>query len=226
MKKSKANPHCPVPGCKVEQPHKDDPIVKGLIAEFGPPEKLTGWVLAAMAELRESIMKDLIEGRLFAWHSRLRQPEELYIRALYVLFIANEQEKQHVLSGEMPNGLSSLYLKVNKEIFEGHGLLQMQQPGLTYGFFTAMDTLNDSAHVSFPAFATCIGLIKNPEYLGKDFQGKYFKHLNAYCNLLNYMHNMFKAGKPKDAVLAGVKNLHKPASFWAQQQKLAKGGQS
>ncbi len=150
MKKSKINPHCPVPGCKTNQPQQDDPIVKGLIAEFGPPDKLAGWVLAAMAELRESIMKDLTEKRIFAWHTRLRQPEELYIRALYLLFIAGEQEKHHILSGDTPNGLSGLYAKVNKEVFEGRGLLQTERSGLTYGSFTPMDTLNDGAHVLVP----------------------------------------------------------------------------
>jgi hypothetical protein len=222
MKKSKINPHCPVRGCKTSQPHQDDPIVKGLIAEFGPPDKLSSWVLAAMAELRESIMRDLTEKRIFAWQTRLRQPEELYVRALYLLFLASEQEKHHILSGDMPNGLSGLYAKVNKEVFEGRGLLQTEQPGLTYGTFTPMDTLNDGAHVSFRAFATCIGTVKNPEYLGSDFPDRYCKHLNTYCNYLNYMSNMFKGGKPRDIVLAGVKNLHKPASYWAEQQKLIK----
>jgi hypothetical protein len=222
MKKSKANPHCPIPGCKTEGVHKDDPIVKGIIAEFGDPEKLTGWVLSAMAELRESMMKDLSEGRIFAWHTRLRQPEELYIRTLYLLFIASEEETHHILSGEMPNGLSGLYGKVNEAILEGRGLLQVQQPGLKYGSFKPMDTLNDGAHLSFRAFVTCIGLIKNPQCLGDDFRDKYLKHLNTYCNYLNYMHGMFKGGKSKDAVLAGVKNLHRPASYWAKQQELVR----
>jgi hypothetical protein len=195
---------------------------EGIIAEFGPPEKLAGWVLSAMAELRESIMKDLMEGRMFAWQTRLRQPEELYIRTLYLLFIATEDEKHHILSGETPNGLSGLYERVNKTIFEGRGLLQTAQPGLTYGSFKPLDTLNDGAHVSFHAFVTCIGLIRNPEFLDNDFREKYFKHLNTYCNYLNYMRGMFKSGKSKDAVLDGVKNLHKPAAYWTEQQKRAK----
>jgi hypothetical protein len=221
MKRSRVNPYCPVPGCRTKQPHQDDAIVKGLIAEFGPPEKLTAWVLAAMAELRGSIVNDLAEKRIFAWQTRLRQPEELYIRALYLLFIASDREKHHILSGEMPSGLSGLYSKVNEKVFEGRGLLQTEQSGLTYGSFTPMETLNDGAHVSFRAFATCIGTVRNPQYLGSDFPEKYFKHLNTYCNYLNYMRNMFEGGKSTDDVLAAVKNLHKPASYWAEQQKLA-----
>ena len=153
-----------------------------------------------------------------AFGNRRSFTSELYICSL----LPPKTKKHHILSGESPNGLSNLYERINREIFEGRGLLQVQQPGLSYGSFKPMDTLNDGAHVSFRAFVTCIGLIKNPEYLDKDFADKYFKHLNSYCNYLNYMHDMFKAGKSKDAVLAGVKNLHKPASYWAEQQKLVK----
>src|SRR5216683_2951661 len=103
-RKSRVNPHCPVPGCKTDKPHADDPIMEGLIHEFAPPDKLTFWVLHAMAELRDSICRDLADKKIFAWHTRLRQPEELYIRTLYALFIAGEKELQHILSGAMPNG--------------------------------------------------------------------------------------------------------------------------
>lgn len=81
-KKKKTNPHCPVAGCQTTQPHADDPIVQGLILEFAPPEKMTLWARTAMAELSESICRDLVAKKVFAWHSRLRQPEELYIRTL------------------------------------------------------------------------------------------------------------------------------------------------
>jgi hypothetical protein len=173
----KINPHCPVPGCKAKAPHAGDQTVQGLIQEFAPPAKLSFWVLHGMVELRDSICRDLVENKIFAWHTRLRQPEELYIRTLYALFIAEEKELHHILSGDMPNGLSGLYSKVNSLIFEGRGLLQVSQPGLTYGTFTPMDTLNDGAHVSFPAFMTCTGLARNPDFLAPDFPGKYSKHL-------------------------------------------------
>jgi hypothetical protein len=218
-RKGKINPHCPVPGCKTEKPHASDPIVEGLIYEFAPSEKLTFWVLGGMAELRESICRDLADRRIFAWHTRLRQPEELYIRTLYALFIAGEKELHHILSGDPPNGLSGLYSKVNALVFEGRGLLQVSQPGLNYGASTAMETLNDGAHVSFPAFMTCIGLVKNPQHLPADFPDKYFKHLTTYCKYLDYMHGMFKAGKKKEDVLSGVISLHKPASYWNNEQQ-------
>lgn len=230
-RKQKLNPHCPVPGCKAAKPHAVDTVVKSLIHEFAPPEKMTSWVLAAMAELRNSIDKDLKNGQLFAFLTRLRQPEELYIRTLYALFIATDKELPHILSGDMPNGLSEIYKKVNEVVFEGRGLLLLEQPGLQADTFAPIDILNDGAHVSFPAFLTCMGLIKNPEYLAADFVERYFKHLTTYCNYLQYMHGMFNAGKSKAEVLAGVRNLHKPASYWKAQQeqvkaKLASEGES
>ena len=212
VKKKKANPHCPVNGCKTTKPHADDPIVKGLILTFAPPEQMTLWVRTAMAELSESICRDLMAKKAFAWHSRLRQPEELYIRTLYALFIATEKELHHILSGDMPNGLSRLYEEVNKVVFQRRGLLQVSQPGLRYGTFKPMDTLNDGAHASFRAFMTCIGLARNLQDL--PLPEEYCKHLATYCTYLDYMHDMFKAGKEKKDVLSGLINLHRPGDHW------------
>lgn len=212
VQKKKTNPHCPVPGCRATQPHAADPIVKAMIIEFSPPEKMVFWVRAAIAELGRSISRDLAEGKYFAWHTRLRQPEEMYIRTLYALFIANEKELHHILSGATPNGFSQLYSAVNELVFEGRGLLLVDQPGLDYGTFKPMETLHDGAHASFRAFLTCIGFKKNPEYLPSP--QAYSKHLVTYCKYLDYMEGMFKAGKEKKHVLEGVKNLHRPASHW------------
>jgi len=109
--------HCPVSGCQTTKPHADDPIVKGLILAFALPEKMTLWARTAMAELSESICRDLMAKKVFAWHSRLRQPEELYIRTLYALFIATEKELHHILSGDTPNGLSRLYEELTRLFF-------------------------------------------------------------------------------------------------------------
>ena len=66
-----------------------------------------------MAELRDSICRDLVENKVLAWYTRLRQPEEIYVTVLYALFIADEKELHHIISGETPNGFSRLYPKVN-----------------------------------------------------------------------------------------------------------------
>ncbi len=213
-KKQKVNPHCPVPGCKTKQPHMDDSIVDGISREFSDPKKLAMWFKGAIAELRASMRRDMEEGRIFAHLTRWRQPEELYCRALYVLFIAKPQELPHLFSGEMPNGFRAIYRAVNNEIFEGRGLLETPQPGMSGGEFTAMDMLNTSAHASFPLFITAIGVARNLDYQ-KDF-ARHLEHLQKYCNYLNYMEEMFNAGKPKEHVLLGVKSMHKPASAWQQ----------
>lgn len=71
-----------------------------------------------------------------------------------------------------------------------------------------MDVLNSGAHGSFTAFMACIGLSRNPENLPSP--QKHREHLQNYCAYLDYMHGMFKAGKEKKHVLAGVKSLHRP----------------
>jgi hypothetical protein len=218
MSKARINPHCPVRGCKTNKAHSDDPIVKVLIREFASPAKLTFWAFQAMEELRDSICRDLADGKLFAWHTPLRQPEELYIRTLYALFIAGEKELHHLLSGEMPNGLSGLYRKVNGVVFEGRGLLQASQPGLNFGAFTPMDTLNEGAHVSFKAFITWVGLAQNAPYLPPDLPDRYHKHLTTYCGYSRHMHELFKAGRPREIVLEAAINLHRPASYWQGQR--------
>jgi hypothetical protein len=165
-------------------------------------------------ELISSLETDLQERRVFAYLSRLRQTEELYYRALYVLFIAKPQEVPHVFSGALPNGFRAIYRAVNSHIFEGRGELETPQPGLSGGEFTALQMLNDSAHASFPFFLTCISVVRDPEYQ-KDFD-KILTHLKIRCSYLNYMEQAFAAGRRKEDVMVGVKNIHKPASAWVQ----------
>jgi hypothetical protein len=212
VKSKKKNPNCPVPSCTTQAPHADDPAVKALILEFGPPERMTRWALAAMTEIRDSICRDLAENKVLAWYTRLRQPEELYVTVLYALFIAEEKELHHILSGETPNGLSRLYTKVNEVILGGRGLLQVRQPGANSGSFKPIDMLHAGAHASFPAFMTCIGIARDP--LARPSFDVYLKHLTTYCTYLDYMRGMFEDGKAKEHVLAGVVSLHKPASHW------------
>ena len=60
------------------------------------------------------MVADLAAGRNFALILRLRQIEELYVRALYAMFIADDSELAHVLSEEFPNSFTHLYRKVNE----------------------------------------------------------------------------------------------------------------
>lgn len=203
-------------GCKTAQPHEDDPIVQGLIAEYSNSERMAQWVLSVMAELRQSIFQDIENKRILAWFSRLRQPEELYIRTLYALFVATDKELHHILSGDRPNGFSLYYPKVNALVYGGRGELQEEKAGLRSGTFKPMDTLNDGAHVNFRAFFTCMGLLRNPEFMPPEKFERYKESLNRYCNYLNEMRGLFEQGRTKEQVLAAVISLHRPKSYWQE----------
>jgi hypothetical protein len=211
-KKNKPNPHCPVPGCRTRQPHLDSLTTKGLHQTFSDPERLAGWVKMCIVEIVQSVIDDVNNGRLFAYLTRWRQPEEMYHRALYILFIADEAAIPHIVSGEPPNSFSDMWKAVNREILGGKGTLDERQRGLNGEEFTVMNTLNTSAHASFAAMTMCLGLVRDPNYQARI--PRHIEHWKKLCNYLNYMEEMFKAKKSRSDVLAGVRNLHKPASAW------------
>jgi hypothetical protein len=210
VKVAKINPHCCVPGCKADKQHADDPVVKYLISLFGDPAEMAHWTLAAMVELRDSICRDLAEKKYLAWFTRSRQPEELYYRTLYAMFIATPEELYHILSGDMPNGFGNYYREVNKVILQGKGKLDFEQPGMYSGTFKAMDMLNDAAHASFGGLATATMFYRDPAKAPS--VDAWCKHLNTYCAYLNHMYELFKAGRDKSVVLAALKNMHAPLS--------------
>jgi hypothetical protein len=219
-KKKKVNPHCPVPGCDTKQPHTADFLVKALADRFDHPDKCLQWVLGSMVELRDSMIADVDGGRLFSWYSRMRQPEELYFRTLYILFLAADAEIPHILSGAMPNSFSKIYEKVNNAIMGGRGDLTATKPGLINGQFRMIDNLNDGAHVGFGAMQMVVNLAQNPEYLS--FLPSYLKHIENYCARINYMRQMFEGGKDKATVMAAMINIHQPAEYWAEKAKQEK----
>jgi hypothetical protein len=166
------------------------------------------WTLAAMVELRDSICRDLAEKKYLAWFTRSRQPEELYFRTLYAIFIADPAELNHILSGDMPNGFAHYYRGVNKLILQDRGRLDLEQPGLYSDTFKPMDTLNDAAHASFGGLATATTFYRDPSKVPS--VEVWCKHLNTYCAYLNHMYELFKAGRDKSIVLAALKNMHTP----------------
>lgn len=212
MTNTKRNTHCPIRGCEAARPHADDPLLKELILECSSPERLTHWALTVMTELRESMCDDLRRKRIFAWHLRMRQPKELYVRTLYAVLLAGETELHHVLSGALPNSLAFFYPDVNRVIFENRGLLLSEQGGYDGTTFRPSDGVNESAHVSLRSLMTCIGAIHNPHRIPSP--EKYRTHLASYCDSLDYMRRSFKAGKTKSDVLAGVIGLHKSAPLF------------
>ena len=205
------NLHCPVQGCKAKQPHTCDFLVKALVHRFSAPDKCLNWVLAGMAELRDSVTDDVRNNRLFGWITRMRQTEDLYFRTLYVLFLASDAEVPHVLSGDLPNSFSHIYGRVNEVMLEGRGEMTEAKPGLVSGEFRMIDALNDGAHAGFGAMQMIVMIAQNPEHT-PDFAA-YLKHLEIYCTRLEYMRRMFEGGKDKRTVMDALINLHMPKEY-------------
>lgn len=202
----KPNPHCPVQGCKATQPHLSDSIVLGLHKHFSDPVNLTLWIKSCIVEIINSVICDVNKGRFLAYLTRQRQPEELYYRVLYILFVADEAEIPHVLSGEVPNGFSAIWRKVNEQVLEGKGTLDKTLFGLKGDPFTPMDTINQNAHVSFSTILTIYDLVRNQERL-KDMIEKNLFRWKVFCNYLDYMEQRFREGKNKNYVLVGIRSL-------------------
>lgn len=166
---------------------------------------------------------DLESDRRFALLTRSRQQEELYIRALYALFIATPDEMIHIMSDATPNSFSAMYKRVNQSIFGGKGLLDVPQPGLTYGTFSVMSQINSAAHASFSTMMQVIALGPNDPYLKPYKSGEYFDHISVYCSYLNHIQKLFKAGQNKGEVLAELIQLHLPKTLHAALATAAAG---
>lgn len=206
-KKQKKNPHCPVPGCRTKQPHLSSAITAGVHHAFAKPEQLALWVKGCVTELVQSVIDDVNKDRYFAYLTRLRQPEELYHRALYVLFVAKAAEIPHIASGDLPNSFSAMWKAVNAIVYGGKGTLDQKQIGLSGEEFTAMDTLNSSAHASFSAVVTTIDLSKNREKW-KPIIVKYIDYLKSLCDNLDRIEKDFKSGKSNAEVLKEFRQFH------------------
>ncbi len=211
-KKKKINPHCSVPGCKTKQPHLASLTTQGLHQTFSDPAKLAQWVKLCIVELIQSTIDDINKVRYFGYLTRWRQPEEMYHRALYILFVAEKASIPHIVSGELPNSFSAMWKKVNQVVFGGKGKLDKLRSGLNGEEFTAMNTLNNSAHASLATIVTCIGILRNPDRAS--MVTKHLEHWKMLCNHLDYIETMFREGKSESEVLAGFKNLQKHPSAW------------
>lgn len=213
MAKKKPNPFCPVRGCKTKTPHTNDPVVQGLIAWTAQPQLIAGLAFAGMTALRESISRDVMENRMFSWLTRIRQVEELYIRALYLLLVADESVIPHFLSEEHPNGLAQLYQQVNESIFFGKGELQLKQPGLASGEFAPLDIMHQATHVSFRALMMAKGLHDDPSLVDANL---FLHKIETNCDHLMQMTHMFAIGQGKAAVLASIQSRYKQAKVWVE----------
>lgn len=207
-KKSKKNQHCPVPGCKTKTPHLSSPTTAGIHYAFSKPETASEWVKACIVELVQSVEADVAAHRYFACLTRWRHTEELYHRALYVIFVADPQAIPHVASNELPNSFSAMWKKVNDAVYNGKGTLDKKLMGLSGEEFSTMDTLNDAGHASFATVVTCIDVSKNRE----KWKPKIEQHIAYWKQLavnLDFVAKGFQAGRSRGQVLAEFKQLLK-----------------
>src|SRR5262249_10777631 len=138
-KMAKRNPHCPVAGCRAKTLHVSSPTIAGIQQTFSKPETVAEWVKNSIFEFVHSVESDTGSNRYFAYLTRWRQPEELYHRASYVVFIAEKAEIPHIVSGELPNSFSAMWKKVNRAVYDGKGTLDEKRIGLRGEEFTTMD---------------------------------------------------------------------------------------
>jgi hypothetical protein len=203
-KKKKNNPNCPVAGCRTQHPHLSSPTTADLHHTFSDPETLASWTKSCIVELIQSSIDDVNKGRFFAYLTRWRQPDEMYCRALYILFVADKDAIPHFVSGDTPNSFSVMQKAVNQTVFDGKRSLDKPHLGLSGEQFTAFDTLNSGAHALFGTIVTCIEFAKNPE-LRAPIIDKHLGYWKSLCDELDQIEKLFKAGLSKEDVLTEFK---------------------
>lgn len=214
-KKNKVGAHCPL--CNIPYPHTDEPIVAEMLLLFFDPASLTLRSRDALADLRGSIISDISEQRFFAWQTRLRQIEEIYIKALYCVLFADSAELPHIFSGREPNTILRYYRRVNEEVFEGRGTWEAQPASGAPGALKPLDILHGSAHASY--FSIFVAMAYAHQLIPTTYAENLVKHVTTYCDRLKYMHDMFKAGRDKQTITDALRNMHRPLRHWQNRAK-------
>lgn len=216
MKKQKqVNPCCPVPGCKTEAPHTADPNVQTLLGQSSAT--IVDWTKRCMVELIQSVVADLNApgaGRMFAYLTRWRDPEELYHRVLYALLIAPESHLPHIFSGAPPNGFSSIWRKVNETIYEGRGELLQERTDPSGRAFTPMDLLNQNAHSSYFTMLMTFNLVREGSDEWKTYVQKHVQSWQRRVEYLNHIEGLFRIGRDRAIVLNAITSMHRPLEAW------------
>lgn len=205
---------CPVSGCKAKIPHATNSTVKACMSLS--PADVIDWTKRCIVEIIQSVIDDVNKNRIFAYLTRWRDPEELYIRVLYALFVAPADHLPHIFSGDMPNGFAAMWRKVNEVVFEGNGTLLEEKIGLKGETFTAMDALNQGAHNSFSTMLTTIGIVRaKPEEWHPQIK-KHIEHWQKQVEYLNHIEGLFRAGREKADVLQAIINMHRSIKRWEE----------
>lgn len=182
---STTTPACPVSRCVTKTPHTNDPTVQAFMRQS--PADVIDWTKRCIVELIQSVIDDVNNGLIFAYLTRWRDPEELYIRVLYALFVAPSDHHPHIFSGDWPNGFSAMWKKVNEVVFEGNGTLFKEQVGLSGEVFTTMDTLNQNAHNSFSTMLTTVSTARSKPEEWQPRIKKHVEHWQRYVEYLNHV---------------------------------------
>lgn len=216
MKKQKqVNRHCPVPGCKTKAPHEAERAVQTLLSQS--PATIINWTKRCIVELIQSVIADVNApgaGRMFAYMTRWRDPEELYHRVLYALLIAPACHIPHIFSGDLPNGFSAVWREVNKVIYEGRGGLLKEHTDPSGRTFTAMGLLNQHAHNSYFTMLMTFGVVKEG---GDEWKRHVQRHVESWqrrVEYLNHIEGLFRAGRDKAVILSAITNMHRPLEAW------------
>lgn len=205
-KKPNVNPHCPVPGCRTKTPHINDTAVAMLVKIFDDPVHLTVFVRTAMTQLLLSMQDDWKNKRQFAWFCRMRQPEELFYKTLYAIFFASAEERHHMISGEMPNGIVPYYTKVNNELYAAKGKLTETLPGLPPDSVlnTPLEVLHSGAHTAFSALLTGYAFATNPKL--EPYVDKMHMKVEINVHRIDWIHRLFLKGHTRHEILQKFKN--------------------
>ena len=222
-KERKVNPHCPVFGCSAKKPHRQERHVDTLMRLVELPQLMCGYVMDGLAQLGNSASNDLANRNALGFLTRQRQIQELYIRTLYLLLLADPAEQMHMVSGAVPNGLGRYYRKVNEGIYHNQTDWEGTITDLNGDTFTIMEHLHDRAHVSFKSLVAARGYYDQELAMTPEHFADYIRKMIA---TVNYMHGMFEAGKPREHVLDGMQAMYQPPSYWEEQQRIAKANAS
>lgn len=213
--KKQVNPYCPVPGCKTRAPHEADPAVQALLSQS--PATIVDWTKRCIVELIQSVIADVNApgaGRMFAYLTRWRDPEELYHRVLYALLIAPASHLPHIFSGDLPNGFSAMWRKVDEVIYEGRGELLKARIDPGGRTFTAMDLLNQNAHNSYFTMLMTFGVVKEGSNEWKTYVQRHVESWQRRVEYLNHIEGLFRIGRDKAVILNAITRMHRPRQAW------------
>jgi hypothetical protein len=66
------------------------------------PADVIDWTKRCTVELIQSVIGEVNKGRIFAYLTRWRDPEELYTRVLYAMFVAPADHLPHIFAHYCP----------------------------------------------------------------------------------------------------------------------------